>query len=105
MKARFDALFMRRLGARLGERSEEFSDALLEMLYGVWLDGELHGAGLLCTNCGTTEGVEIVHAHTAYSPTEEDPDPNVPVPYCPDCAEYDRAYWESLWDEYNAGRL
>lgn len=102
MKPREDILFLDRLKARFSGRETEFSDNLVDMLHGLWLDGQLHGAGLMCDRCGETEGVVLVSAMTAYTETEDDPDPNHPSPYCPPCAEEHDEHWQAMWDEYHA---
>lgn len=89
----------------MGDRTSELSDALLEALHGLWLDGERHGAGAMCSQCGTTEDVEMIGAMTAYHHDPGAPDPNAPEPYCPKCAEEYRDHWQSQWDEYLAGCL
>jgi hypothetical protein len=105
MKSRNDQPFRRCLFSHFGERSEEFSDELVERLHALWNDATLLGMGSLCLGCGETEGVALEGADTAYCPTEEDPDPNAPIPLCRSCAEEHHAHWKEMWDEYHAGLL
>ena len=86
MKGSEDFLFLDRLRVRFGDRATEFSEDLIEMLHGIWRDGNLHGSGGMCDHCGSTEKVEVIGAMTAYTPTETDPHPNHPAPYCPGLA-------------------
>jgi len=105
LKSTEDHLFHERLVAHFGDRVAEFSVDLLEMFHGLWIDGQLHGAGLLCDRCGATEGVKLIGAMTSYTETEDNPDPNHPTPYCLPCAKEYEEHWQEMWDEYNAGRL
>jgi hypothetical protein len=71
----------------------------------------------VCDHCGRTDGIAWGGVRTAYAqPTITvwdwifygpggPPDPNRTRPYCPDCAERDREYWDDMWAEYNAGRI
>lgn len=77
----------------------------METLHALWLDGQMHGAAGMCDRCGATRDVSFVQAMTEYVATEENPDPNHPIPYCPRCAGGYREHWTEMWDEYNAGRL
>lgn len=66
----------------------------------------------VCERCGKTEGVEWVGGGTAYHyvPTTWDIirygpgglDPNRDCPYCPDCAEDYRSYWNEMWSDYRS---
>lgn len=105
MRPRDDWAFRGRLRSCFGERADEFSDELLDCLHALWNDATLFGMGVLCLSCGETDGVALEGADTAYSPTEEDPDPNAPVPLCRSCAEEHHAHWKEMWDEYHAGQL
>ena len=105
MNPRTNLLFLDRLEVRFGTRIGEFSDTLLETLYALWLDGELHGAGGMCDRCGKREGIRLVEAMTVYSETEGNPDPNHPTPYCSECAQEYEEHWQAMWDEYNSGLL
>ncbi len=73
-----------------------------------------------CECCGSTEGVELESARTAYvrrPPTryerlgfddplnDEPPDPNAPLMLCRDCAAEHHASWDQVWSEYRSGLL
>lgn len=105
MKAREDFLFLDRLRLHFGDSIDQVSDDLLQRLRALWSDGELHGAGVMCDRCGSTENVKTVGSMTAYCETEENPDPNHPTPYCPECTQEYEDHWNEMWDEYNSGRL
>jgi hypothetical protein len=96
--------FRRRLLSHFGERADEFSDELLTQLHALWHDAMLFSVGVFCLGCGETEGVLFEDANTAYHPTEEDPDPNTPIPLCRSCAEDHHAHWKEMWDEYRSSQ-
>lgn len=70
---------------------------------------------LTCGRCGSTEGVELESARTAYArptPTvwslideewldKEPPDLNAPIPLCRECAIEHHEYWDELWGQVN----
>ena len=70
---------------------------------------------LVCECCGSTEGVQLESARTAYArdrtsryerlmfddPLNDDPpDPNAPFPLCRECAAEHHANWDERWAEY-----
>lgn len=71
-----------------------------------------------CARCEATEGVTLQDSRTMYyvppltrfqrllfdDPINEEgadprPDPNAPVPLCPDCAVEHHQHWDDLWRE------
>lgn len=55
----------------------------------------------VCERCGAVGfDVKVQVCRSAYA----DPRENVCPVYCPVCADDYHAYWDSLWDEYNASR-
>ncbi len=69
----------------------------------------------VCEFCGRTDGVEWVSSPTMYSHKISvwdwiiygpvgPPDPNRATPYCPDCAEQDREFWEEMWKDYRSSQ-
>lgn len=102
---RYDYTFLNRLQAHLGERVVEFSDDLCDRLYALWQDGCALGAGEMCVQCGSREGVGLEDARTLYVASEENPDPNAPVSLCRGCATEHHEHWDSMWIDYNEGRL
>ena len=59
----------------------------------------------MCDRCGATENIEVVGAMTAYDSPDGKPDPNHPIPYCPDCTEEYVDFWDEMWAEYYSGCL
>jgi hypothetical protein len=78
-----------------------------------------------CERCGSTEGVELESARTAYvrackadrcsvdilvRPCKADcphwpkEDPNAPVLLCRPCALDHHEYWDGMWADYRAGQ-
>jgi hypothetical protein len=65
---------------------------------------------LVCSRCGSTEGVELEDSRTCYQPKpktywdhllgQEPEDPNKPVPLCRECAEMHHEFWDAQWSEY-----
>lgn len=71
-----------------------------------------------CAYCDRTEGVALVHSHTAYPALTldlwqwlalpDDPEQALPLPpepnpdlfLCPVCAQQYTQFWDEQWDEY-----
>jgi hypothetical protein len=73
-----------------------------------------------CECCGSTEGVELESSRTAYDPgpmtryqwlqlddplNGKQPDPNVPLQLCRDCAAEHHAQWDQAWQEFYNSRF
>jgi len=68
-----------------------------------------------CVRCGTSEGVKLEDARTAYEQPSPDffdhlvgvplPDPNAPVLLCRSCAKEHHEFWDEMWADYYSGRL
>jgi len=58
-----------------------------------------------CQRCDTLTWCKLENSRTAYHWEGEGEDPNAPVMLCSPCAAEHREYWDSMWAEYNSGRL
>ena len=71
-------------------------------LYG-WGKTKIH---LVCSYCGSKEGVQMEDSRTTYHYEGEiggPDDPNKPLPLCRYCAKEHHAHWDDMWSEVNRG--
>ena len=80
---------------------------------------------MLCSHCGTSEGVQLEDSRTACAAPEityfdfllgeddgltdsdairEALDPNKPIPLCRVCLKQHTEFWDAMWEEYYASQ-
>lgn len=84
---------------------ERMTEHLIEKLHGLWSAGLRVGAHERCQHCGSSEGVAVQRAMTAYHWDGTGSDPNADSYLCRPCAEEYVSTWNERWSEYHSGLL
>ena len=69
------------------------------------LQSRVWGSVGCCTHCGRWRGAYLENSNTAYYWDGKGRDPNAPIRLCREHAAEHHAYWKSMWNDYNSGRL